>query len=588
MKKIVITLIVLSSFLNVLSGNNNLEGNNNIIENEEQYDKLIDLAKTYFKKNTEYSFNCAYKAHLIAEEQGDYKKNAECNMIMGDIFKENNSYPTAITYYKDAITNLNKIKDYHTIYKLYIKIAELYQNGEFDSKWCIEAMDNALKYANLINKTEVYNDLFLSFGKIYLLQKEYDLAENYYNKVLKNSVNRETIKDISTALTNKATIYIQKKEYEKALNIIDSSLYLCIRDFNDSLQVINYSYKAQIYDSINDYESAKKYYEQSSKLAYSINDYYNCGINMMNLAFLNQKNENYEEAIEVYQIIRDSTQKYKMYNICHMSYYQLAKCYASLGQYEKAYESFNKHDIYYDSSYRINQDKIINELQNSYLLSLNAKELKTKEIENENRRSNKKEWQVFISIIIMLVLTLITIIILYSKNRKMFHKNEIMTYEQQLKIDKIENNLMEYQLKSNKELLVNLALHLKYYIEYINPLKDELKAAIELPEDEQKNKIKNIYISMQNNIKIFNNTENLNKRINNIYKDFLDKLDKKYPGLTKSEKKLCSYLYTNMSSKEIATITNTTIRTIETSRYRLRKKLNLNRDEDIVIFLQNL
>ena len=86
----------------------------------------------------------------------------------------------------------------------------------------------------------------------------------------------------------------------------------------------------------------------------------------------------------------------------------------------------------------------------------------------------------------------------------MFHKNEITTYEQQLKIDKIENNLMEYQLKSNKELLVNLALHLKYYIEYINPLKDELKAAIELPEDEQKNKIKNIYISMQNNIKILN------------------------------------------------------------------------------------
>ena len=111
----------------------------------------------------------------------------------------------------------------------------------------------------------------------------------------------------------------------------------------------------------------------------------------------------------------------------------------------------------------------------------------------------------------------------------MFHKNEITTYEQQLKIDKIENNLMEYQLKSNKELLVNLALHLKYYIEYINPLKDELKAAIELPEDEQKNKIKNIYISMQNNIKILNNTENLNKQINNIYKDFLDKLDKKYP-----------------------------------------------------------
>ena len=182
----------------------------------------------------------------------------------------------------------------------------------------------------------------------------------------------------------------------------------------------------------------------------------------------------------------------------------------------------------------------------------------------------------------------ITFIILYSTNKATLHKNEVTTYEQQHKIDKIENDLMEYQLKNNRELTMKLAFQLKSYLQIINPIKEDLKNAIELPESEQKNKIKNIYQHLQNNTHIFNNAENLNKQIDKVYKDFLNRLEEKYPGLTKAEKKLCTLLYINMSSKEIATITNSTIRTIETSRYRLRKKFNLSRDEDIVSFLQKI
>ena len=133
-----------------------------------------------------------------------------------------------------------------------------------------------------------------------------------------------------------------------------------------------------------------------------------------------------------------------------------------------------------------------------------------------------------------------------------------------------------------------MALHLKSYIEYIDPLKKEVKEIIDSPDDEIKGKVKNIYANMQNNISLFNNIESLNKQINEIYKDFFDRLDQKFQGITKSEKRLCVMLYLNMSSKEISIITNTTLRSVETSRYRLRKKLNLLRDEDMVNFLRNI
>ena len=589
MKRIFLTTILLLSFIYAYPYSSNETSNlNGIPETHTQYDKLIDLAKTYFSKNTEYAFNCVYKAHAIAEEKHDNKKSAECNIIMGDIFKENNSFPTAISYYEKAIENLIAIKEYQTIYKLYIKIAKLYQNSEFENKWSLDALNNALKYTEIIDNINAFNDINMAFGDIYSSQNEFGLAMQYYNKILENNIDKSTIGAISSALTNKANILIKQNKYEDALHMIDSSLYLCIRDFNDSLQVINYNYKAQIYDSIADFETARKYYQQSAKLAYSIKDYLNCSKNMFSLANLYQKNEDYDNAIGVLNMICDSTLKFKMFNICYQSYYQLSKCYASLGQYEKAYDLFNKYDIYYDSSYTANQEEKIQELRNSYLLSLNVKELKTREIEEKNIKNSKNEWILFILVIIVLAMISITFIILYSKNKAMFHKNEVSTYEQQLKIDKIEYDLMEYQLKNNRELLLKLALQLKSYMEIINPIKEDLKSAIELPENEQKNKIKNIYLNLQNNILIFNNTENLNKQINAVHKDFLNRLEKEYPELTKAEKKLCTMLYVNMSSKEIASITNTTIRTVETSRYRLRRKFGLSRDEDIVGFLQKL
>lgn len=589
MKRLIFAVILLLSFINIYaSTDNETNVTNDITDSHNQYDRLIDLARTYFYKNTEYAFNCAYKANAIAEASNDNQKSAECNIIMGDIFRENNTFPTAISYYEKAIEKLNNTKDYHTICKLYINIAKLYQNSEFNSKWSTDAMNKALKHAELIDDIDVYNEVYIAAGEMYCSQDNCDLAEKYYNEILKNNIDKNTISPISIALTNKANILIKQKKYEDAISLIDSSLYLCIRDFNDSLQAINYSYKAQIYDSINDFEAARKYYRQSAILSYGSKDFITCGKSMFSLAHLYQRRDMHDNAIGVFKIICDSTLKYKHFEICYKSCYQLSKCYASLGNYEEAYKYFNIYDITYDSVFTIKQDKKIEELRNSYLLSLNVKELKMEEIQEETTKGNKNEWMLFISIIIVLAMALTTFIILHLKNRALFHKSKVTSYEQQLKIDQIENNLKEYQLKSNRELIIKMALQIKSYVDIINPIKEDLKLAVELPENELKNKIKNINHNIHNNIHIINNAEKINKQIDALYKDFFKRLDEKHPGLTKSEKKLCTMLFINMSSKEIATITNTTIRSVETSRYRLRKKFDLSRDEDIVSFLQKI
>ena len=72
-----------------------------------------------------------------------------------------------------------------------------------------------------------------------------------------------------------------------------------------------------------------------------------------------------------------------------------------------------------------------------------------------------------------------------------------------------------------------------------------------------------------------------------VYNNFLERLGKKYPSLTAADKRLCAYLKMGLSSKDIAPLTDMTVRSVEMTRYRLRKKLSLNRDDNLVKFLQD-
>ena len=73
----------------------------------------------------------------------------------------------------------------------------------------------------------------------------------------------------------------------------------------------------------------------------------------------------------------------------------------------------------------------------------------------------------------------------------------------------------------------------------------------------------------------------------NVHEEFLKRLKDQFPDLSPRELKLCAYLKLNVSSKEIATLMNISTRGVEISRYRLRKKLSLGRDNNLTDFILN-
>ena len=72
-----------------------------------------------------------------------------------------------------------------------------------------------------------------------------------------------------------------------------------------------------------------------------------------------------------------------------------------------------------------------------------------------------------------------------------------------------------------------------------------------------------------------------------VYEDYLKRLKKEFPKLTGGDMRLCAYLKMNLSSKDIASMMNVSVRSVEMARYRLRIKMGLSRETNLSEYLGN-
>ena len=74
----------------------------------------------------------------------------------------------------------------------------------------------------------------------------------------------------------------------------------------------------------------------------------------------------------------------------------------------------------------------------------------------------------------------------------------------------------------------------------------------------------------------------------NSHAKFFENLREKHSDLSPNEIKLSAYLKLNLSSKEIAALMNVANTSVEQSRYRLRKKFNLDKEVNLVNYIQKI
>ncbi|RFZ92126.1 transcriptional regulator [Mucilaginibacter conchicola] len=174
-----------------------------------------------------------------------------------------------------------------------------------------------------------------------------------------------------------------------------------------------------------------------------------------------------------------------------------------------------------------------------------------------------------------------------KREHEEYLRREAFVNEQQ--IVTIKNEQLQADLASKSRELANSAMNIVYKNELLQKISEELgslkdREGKRLPEEQLK-KIHKVIDEGMNDNRDWNIFEN---SFNEAHENFFKKLKQDHPDLVPNDLKLCAYLRMNMSSKEMASLLNISLRGVEIRRYRLRKKLNLEHDKNLTEFLMEL
>ncbi len=192
-------------------------------------------------------------------------------------------------------------------------------------------------------------------------------------------------------------------------------------------------------------------------------------------------------------------------------------------------------------------------------------------------------------VVYALMVILLVYYAIWRINRRAAREVERMRTEMLL----LKNEQLEIDLKHKSGEIADTTINLirkNDMLQSIDEDMEELSARVrtERSKDVVLKKINDI----RHNIRLHKgedeNWDKFEENFNLVYDDFMKKIIRRFPNIKKNERKLCAYLRMGLSSKEMASLLNTSVRSIETARYRLRKKLNLSAHANLKDFLQEI
>tara|TARA_B100000809_G_scaffold77865_2_gene75718 strand:+ start:7218 stop:10025 length:2808 start_codon:yes stop_codon:yes gene_type:complete len=162
---------------------------------------------------------------------------------------------------------------------------------------------------------------------------------------------------------------------------------------------------------------------------------------------------------------------------------------------------------------------------------------------------------------------------LLTKKQREFQHSQL---ENEREIMKLRNDKLRSDIESkNRELAVSTMSIIKKN-EFLNTIKNELS------EVKNNELIKPVIKIIDKNLNNTSDWKLFQEAFNNADKDFLIKVKDRHPSLTPNDLRLCAYLRLNLSSKEIAPLLNISHKSVEIKRYRLRKKMELTKKDNLI------
>jgi DNA-binding response OmpR family regulator/DNA-binding CsgD family transcriptional regulator len=171
-------------------------------------------------------------------------------------------------------------------------------------------------------------------------------------------------------------------------------------------------------------------------------------------------------------------------------------------------------------------------------------------------------------------------------NRKLMEQQELINSQEKELLSK-EKELLSQEIEVQKKQLTINAVNMIRQSEMIQSVIDEMHKAFPFTSSEGRS-VLNSVISQLNDKSNEHLQEEFEICFEKVHSGFYASLTSGMPDISVREKRLCSFLRMNMTTKEIAAITFQTPNSIDVGKFRLRKKLGVENDEEFMRFLMSL
>lgn len=167
----------------------------------------------------------------------------------------------------------------------------------------------------------------------------------------------------------------------------------------------------------------------------------------------------------------------------------------------------------------------------------------------------------------------------YRKKEQEYQREALISEKE---IIKLRNDQLRGKMIHLDKELANQTMNIIQKNKFLGKLKAELRNLQNHTSDSLvKSRISLIMNRIEREFDDKRQNEMFETYFDEVHEDFFSRLGEKYPSLTPREQKLCAYIKMNIPSKEIAALLNISQRGVEISRYRLRKKLDIDRDTNL-------
>lgn len=459
--------------------------------------------------------------------------------------------------------------------------------GELDK--ALEAFLEALDLAESSSSMAIQASCILNISAIHQKVGNFDKAADYMSRAIVIYEEEGMQLQIGQAYLNYGALEFQRQNFGVSVEFSEKAIEVFRKmdaKPNLALGLANLGF---LYTSVGKTKEAFKCYDESMSIREELKDYAGIGVLHLNKAQTLRAQKNMNQAISEAKKAMVLAKENNHGQLVKNTYKFLSEAYEATGNGNKALESFKSYTLMKDSIAEITNRGRVQQLMANFEFEKKEREL---DASNENLKNAQKEQALYESrqqlLLIGLVLLLVVIGLLLLSYKSYISKARL---KQKYLSEKSRNSeLLKVNLQKELTLKEN---DLKDYLEKIqqkNDLISDIEDKLVAFEKEGSLSIKGKNISelarsVERKVIRSITWEEFRLKFDEVHKSFAAELMVKHAELTNNELDICILLKINLTNKEIAQTLNMSYDSVKKSLQRLYRKLELNSNEELRVYV---